>query len=41
MVPDDALIVEDIVAAIGKRPWGSALLVVGYFNTNMAAPEGR
>ena len=39
--PDDALTIEDVVAAIGKRPQGSALLVVGDLNTDLAAPEGR
>ena len=39
LAPDDALIIEGVVAAIGKRPQGAALLVVGYFNTALAAPE--
>ena len=38
---DNASTIEDIVAAINKRNRGGALLVVGYFNTNPAAPEGR
>ena len=39
--PDDASTVEDVVAAIGKRPWGVALLMFEDFNTNLAAPEGQ
>ena len=38
--PDDASTIEDVVAAIGNWPWGAALLVVGYFNTKLDAPEG-
>ena len=32
---------EDVVAAIGTRPRGGALLVIGDFNTDLAATEGR
>ena len=39
--PDDASTIEDVIAAIGKRPRGAALLVVGNFNTNLSAPKGR
>ena len=39
VAPDNALTIEDIVAAIGIRPWGVALLVVFNFNTNLAAPK--
>ena len=41
LAPDDALTIEDIVAAISQRPQGAALLVVGNFYTDLAAPEGR
>ena len=37
--PDDASIVEDVVAAISQRPRGAALLVTVYFNVDLAAPE--
>ena len=40
MSPYNALIIEEVVVAIGMRPWGDALLMVFDFNTNMAAPEG-
>ena len=39
--PDDALTVEDVVMAIGKGPWGGAVLMFGDINTNLAAPEGQ
>ena len=39
LAPDDASTIEDIVAAISKRPWGAALLAVGDFNTNLATTE--
>ena len=39
--PEDASITEYVVLAIGKRPLGAALLVVGDFNTNLSKPEGR
>ena len=41
LAPDDASTIEDAVAAIGMQPRGSALLVVGNLNTNLAALEGR
>ena len=41
VAPEDALTIEGVVAAIGKRPWGGTLLVVGDFNTAVAAPEGQ
>ena len=37
----NASTIEDVVAAIVKRPWRGALLVIGNFDTNLAAPEGR
>ena len=40
MSPYDASTVEDVVAAMSKQPQGAALLVVGDFNTDLAAPEG-
>ena len=39
LAPDDASTVEGVIAAIGKQPQGAALLVVGNFITNLAAPE--
>ena len=41
LAPDNASTIEDVVAAIGKRPQGAALVVVGNFNTYLATPEGR
>ena len=41
MDPENALIIEDVIVAISQRPRGAALLVVGNFNTNLAAPEVR
>ena len=41
MTPDDALTIEDVVVTTSKRPRGAALLVVGDFNTDLAAPEVR
>ena len=41
MAPDDASTIENVVADIGMRPQGATLLVVGYFKTNLATPEGR
>ena len=38
--PDEAVIIKCVIAAIGQRPRGAALLVARYFNTNLAAPEG-
>ena len=40
LAPDDALTIEEVVAATSQRPWGAALLVVGDFNTELGAPEG-
>ena len=40
LTPENTSTKEDVVAAISKRPRGAALLVVGNFNTNLAAPEG-
>ena len=39
--PDGASTIEDVVAAISKRPRGGALLVVSNFNTDLVVPEGR
>ena len=36
LAPDNASAIEDVVTAIGKRPRGAALVVVGNFNTNLA-----
>ena len=33
--------IHAIVASISKWPQGPPLLAVGYFNTNLYAPEGR
>ena len=41
LAPDDASNIEDVVAAIGKRLQGAALLVVGDFKKNLAASEGK
>ena len=41
MAPDDALTIEDVVASIGKRLWGAALLMVIDFNNDLAAPDVR
>ena len=41
MAPYKSSTIEDVVAAISKQPRGGALLVVGNFNTDLAAPKGR
>ena len=41
LAPDDASTIGDVIAAIVQRPQGAALLMVGDFNTDLAAPEGR
>ena len=41
LAPDNASTIEDVVAAIGKRPRGDMLVVVGDLNTDLAAPEVR
>ena len=38
--PDEALIVEDDIAAISRQPQGAELLVAGNFNADLANPEG-
>ena len=38
--PDDTSTIDDVVAAISQQLQGAALLVVGNFNTDLAAPEG-
>ena len=40
LAPYNASTMENIVAAISKRPRGTALLVVRNFNTDLAASEG-
>ena len=37
---DGASTIEDIVPATSQRPRGATMLMVRYFNTNLAAPEG-
>ena len=37
--PDDTLAIESVVAALKERPMGAKLLVVGYFNANLADAE--
>ena len=32
--------VERVIKAIRSRPWGAELLVAGYFNVDLATPEG-
>ena len=41
MAPDYASTIENVVAAFSQRPQGAALMVVGNFNNNLAAPEGQ
>ena len=41
MAPYDASTLENVIAAIRKRPRGGVLVVAGYFNNNLATPEGR
>ena len=41
LAPGYASTIEDVVVAIGNRPRGGNLLVVGDFKTDLAAPEGR
>ena len=38
LAPYNASTIEDVVVAIIKWPWGAALLMVGNFTTNLAAP---
>ena len=40
IAPDDADTLKRVVAAIVKRPHEYALLVAGYFNRDLASPEG-
>ena len=40
LAPENASTIEDVVVDISQRPQGSAVLVVGDFNTNLAATEG-
>ena len=39
LYPDNKYTIEGAVSAISQRPWGATLLVVGNFNTDLAAPE--
>ena len=41
LAPEDSSTIEDVFASISQRPRGTALLVVGDFDTNLEAPEGR
>ena len=41
LAPDNASTIEDVVAAIGKRPQGATLIVFGDFNSNLVEPEGH
>ena len=38
--PDNTLTIKLVVVAVGKRPHGSKMLVVGNFNNYLAGPEG-
>ena len=40
IVPNDASTIEDIVAAISRRPQGAELLVNGNLNEDLDEPEG-
>ena len=39
LAPHNASTLEHVVAATSQRPQGSELLVAGYFNADLAAPE--
>ena len=39
--PENSLTIEDVVVTISQCPRGAALLVGGYFNTDLAVPEGK
>ena len=41
LAPNDHSTIEDVVADISQWPQGDELLVIGNFNTNLAAPEGQ
>ena len=41
LASDNALTIEDVIAAISQRPLGAALLVVGDFSTNLVVLEVR
>ena len=36
--PEDEVTIETVVAAIGRKPRGAELMVVGYFNKDILAP---
>ena len=38
--PNDALTIECVLVAVGKRPCWSELLVAGNFNADLTGPEG-
>ena len=40
LAPDDTLTIEIVISAIKEIPMGAKLLVAGYFNSNLAEPEG-
>ena len=40
ITPNDALTIEDSVAAIRRQPQGAKMLVAGNFNDDLADPEG-
>ena len=40
LAPDDILTIESVVAGLKEHPMGAKMLVMGYFNTNLAESEG-
>ena len=40
LAPDDTSTMDRVVEALQSRPRGAELLVAGYFNVNLTAPEG-
>ena len=40
LAPNDTLMMERVVKALQIQPRGAELLVAGYFNVNLATPEG-
>ena len=41
LTPNDTLTIERVIEALRERPEGAELLVAGYLNINLAAPEGE
>ena len=41
VAPEDEVTMETVIAAIGRKPPGADLMVAGYFNVDILAPEGR